>query len=320
VPASGSALYYVEDMRGSSRAIVQSNGTLCYDVDLTPFGAESTFTSSCFQNYKFEGKERDAETGNDNFGAREYSWRFGRWLSSDWSAVPVPVPYANLTNPQTLNLYAMVADDPESFADLDGHSLLSWVFAPLMGTNDDGKPPDPLPPPPPPPPPSAKQQMNQMTQSPAKQTNGQTPANNTPGKQPIVVPNVEDLAGHAPFGNHNGTCYDLGVAYGMAPSSKQISPGSAPNANTQEGTLVGTFSGNGGTTFTPKSGLGHIAAFLGFGDRKGINPGNAKGMWVMDQYARRGKVDRSFIPFGGTKNYNNDANNYRIVLSPKKED
>jgi hypothetical protein len=33
----------------------------------------------------------------------------------------VAVPYANLTNPQTLNLYAMVSDDPESFADLDGH-------------------------------------------------------------------------------------------------------------------------------------------------------------------------------------------------------
>jgi hypothetical protein len=59
---------------------------------------------------------------NDDFGAREYSWRFGRWLSSDWSAVPVAVPYANLTNPQTLNLYSMVGDDPESFADLDGHS------------------------------------------------------------------------------------------------------------------------------------------------------------------------------------------------------
>jgi RHS repeat-associated protein len=58
---------------------------------------------------------------NDDFGARYYSNRFGRWLSADWSSVPAPVPYANLTNPQTLNLYAMVADDPESFADLDGH-------------------------------------------------------------------------------------------------------------------------------------------------------------------------------------------------------
>jgi len=33
------------------------------------------------------------------------------------------VPYANLTNPQTLNLYAMVSDNPETFADLDGHIL-----------------------------------------------------------------------------------------------------------------------------------------------------------------------------------------------------
>jgi hypothetical protein len=35
--------------------------------------------------------------------------------------VPAAVPYANLTNPQTLNLYAIVADNPETFADLDGH-------------------------------------------------------------------------------------------------------------------------------------------------------------------------------------------------------
>lgn len=98
-------------------------GTLCYDADFTPFGGERAYTNNCpAQNYKFEGKERDQETQNDNFGAREYTWRFGRWLSSDWSATPSPVPYANLSNPQTLNLYAMVEDDPESFADLDGHN------------------------------------------------------------------------------------------------------------------------------------------------------------------------------------------------------
>ncbi len=122
VPASGSVLYYAEDLLGSSRVMVQANGTLCYDADFTPFGAERSYTSTCPQNYKFEGKERDTETGNDDFGARYYTWRFGRWLSSDWSAVPVAVPYANLNNPQTLNLYSMVADDPESFADLDGHA------------------------------------------------------------------------------------------------------------------------------------------------------------------------------------------------------
>ena len=121
LPSSGTPLYYGQDMLGTSRVMVESNGTLCYDADFTPFGTERPYTSTCSSNYKFEGKERDTETGNDDFGARNYSWRYGRWLSADWSSVPVPVPYANLTNPQSLNLYSMVSDDPESFADLDGH-------------------------------------------------------------------------------------------------------------------------------------------------------------------------------------------------------
>ncbi len=122
VPASGSALYFAEDQLGSSRVIVYTGGTVCKDADFEPFGGEKDAINSCAPHYRFEGKERDTETGNDDFGARYYSWRLGRWLSSDWSAVPVPVPYANLTNPQTLNLYAMVSDDPETFSDLDGHT------------------------------------------------------------------------------------------------------------------------------------------------------------------------------------------------------
>jgi hypothetical protein len=35
------------------------------------------------------------------------------------------VPYADFINPQTLNLYAMVHDNPETFADLDGHN--GWL-------------------------------------------------------------------------------------------------------------------------------------------------------------------------------------------------
>jgi RHS repeat-associated protein len=123
LPAGGNPIYYVEDLLGTSRVITSSSGVVCYDADFYPFGGEVAYTNSCRQNYKFEGKERDTETGNDDFGARYYSNRFARWLSSDWSSVPVPVPYANLSNPQTLNLYAMVADDPESFADLDGHAV-----------------------------------------------------------------------------------------------------------------------------------------------------------------------------------------------------
>ncbi len=122
LPAGSTAQFYAEDLLGSSRVVTTNVGVVCYDADFYPYGSERTVTNSCIQNvYKYEGKERDTETGNDDFGARYYSNRLGRWLSADWSNIPAPVPYANLTNPQTLNLYSMVADDPESFADLDGH-------------------------------------------------------------------------------------------------------------------------------------------------------------------------------------------------------
>jgi RHS repeat-associated protein len=128
--SSGTIYYYEDDMLGSARTMVQAGQTSpCFDGDFLPFGQEVDYTSTCGSNYRFEGKERDLETGNDDFGARYYRSALGRWLSADWSAVPAPVPYANLTNPQTLNLYAMVSDNPETFADLDGHGcqLSLWT-------------------------------------------------------------------------------------------------------------------------------------------------------------------------------------------------
>jgi RHS repeat-associated protein len=125
---AGTLCYYTEDMLGSSRTMVQAGQTsVCYDADFTPFGTERDVTDTCSQNYKYEGKERDTETNNVDFGARYYSFRFGRWLSADWSSVPAPVPYANLSNPQTLNLYGMVHDNPETFADLDGHGEIGMT-------------------------------------------------------------------------------------------------------------------------------------------------------------------------------------------------
>jgi RHS repeat-associated protein len=137
--SSGVGAFYVEDALGSSRVLTTTAGVVCYDADFTPYGGEQAYTNSCPQNYKFEGKERDTETGNDDFGARYYNNRFGRWLSADWSNVPVAVPYANLSNPQTLNLYSMVADDPESFADLDGHQSLAGAdpLRPGGASNED---------------------------------------------------------------------------------------------------------------------------------------------------------------------------------------
>jgi hypothetical protein len=45
----------------------------------------------------------------------------GRFITPDWSATPVPIPYADLANPQSLNQYAYVGGNPASKADPDGH-------------------------------------------------------------------------------------------------------------------------------------------------------------------------------------------------------
>jgi RHS repeat-associated protein len=70
------------------------------------------------------GKERDSESGNDYFGARYYASTMGRFLSPDWSAKVEPVPYAKLENPQSLNLYGYVLNNPLGKADADGHDVV----------------------------------------------------------------------------------------------------------------------------------------------------------------------------------------------------
>ena len=66
----------------------------------------------CFAPFRFTGKERDTESGNDCFGARYSSSEMGRFMSPDWSAKAEPVPYAKLDNPQSLNLYAYLSNNP----------------------------------------------------------------------------------------------------------------------------------------------------------------------------------------------------------------
>jgi len=70
------------------------------------------------------GKERNIESGNDYFGARYYSSGMGRLLIPDWSAQVEPVPYAKLGNPQTLNLYAYMLNNPLGGVDQDGYEIV----------------------------------------------------------------------------------------------------------------------------------------------------------------------------------------------------
>jgi RHS repeat-associated protein len=79
------------------------------------------------------GKERDAETGLDYFEARYYSGAQGRFTSPDefkggfdnydGTSVfqPGPLPYADIGDPQTLNKYVYVRNNPLRYTDPNGH-------------------------------------------------------------------------------------------------------------------------------------------------------------------------------------------------------
>ena len=66
-------------------------------------------------NAHFAGLERDAESGTEHAQFRNYTSRQGRWLSPD----PYTGSY-DLTNPQSMNRYAYVLNNPMSMLDPSG--------------------------------------------------------------------------------------------------------------------------------------------------------------------------------------------------------
>jgi len=84
-------------------------------------GSGTCASAVCLPRSRSTGKERDAESGNDYFGARYYASSMGRWMSPDWAPNAQAVPYADFTHPQTLNLYQYMRNNPLGGADADGH-------------------------------------------------------------------------------------------------------------------------------------------------------------------------------------------------------
>ncbi len=109
--------HYGLDALGNVRYVYGNNGT--WDIsDYYPFGGERAVSSSTNNRYKFTGKERDSESGLDNFGARYDSSSLGRFMSPD------PVIRAGLPldthDPQSWNMYAYARNNPVNLTDPDG--------------------------------------------------------------------------------------------------------------------------------------------------------------------------------------------------------
>ena len=111
--------YYFGDALGSTRVITTKDGTVCYDADSYPYGGERAYADSCDPNYEFTGKERDSESGLDNFGKRYNSSQYGRFMSPD----PIFYQVSMLADPQQWNEYAYVRNNPLSLVDPTGEAI-----------------------------------------------------------------------------------------------------------------------------------------------------------------------------------------------------
>ncbi|MGA7522332.1 MAG: RHS repeat-associated core domain-containing protein [Acidobacteriaceae bacterium] len=122
--------FYLNDWQGTRRAQTDYTGVLEQTCSSLPFGDSLNCSQS--QQYPtehhFTGKERDAESGNDYFEARYYASSMGRFLSPDWASKAEAVPYAQMSDPQSLNLYAYVGNNPLSRTDLSGHTVEVGYF------------------------------------------------------------------------------------------------------------------------------------------------------------------------------------------------
>ncbi len=140
---SGTVHYYFSDHLGSASVITDALGNITKQDFYFPYGGEiTTSTGSDPNHYKFTGKERDTESNLDMFGARYYGSGLGRFMTPDWAEDPDPVPYADLRDPQSLNLYGYVRNNPTSFTDEDGHECHSLPNGDVVCNVSEPLPPE----------------------------------------------------------------------------------------------------------------------------------------------------------------------------------
>ena len=109
--------FFHPDHLGSASWITDLSGQPVQHLQYKPFGGDyidqQDPNAEYSERFRFTGKERDAETGYDYFGARYYSSSLGMWLSVD----PMSDKYPSLSP------YVYCADNPMRLVDLKGKEI-----------------------------------------------------------------------------------------------------------------------------------------------------------------------------------------------------
>jgi RHS repeat-associated protein len=134
--ASADVQWLVTDHLGTPRLIADLTGSLAgiKRHDYLPFGEElfagtggrttnQGYSSNDHVRQKFTGHERDAETNLDYMKARYFSSTQGRFTSVDAARIKLKT----IADPQDLNRYSYVANNPLKFFDPDGLEKLMVI-------------------------------------------------------------------------------------------------------------------------------------------------------------------------------------------------
>ncbi|MGH8614353.1 MAG: RHS repeat domain-containing protein, partial [Gammaproteobacteria bacterium] len=112
-------IHYHNDALGSAIAATDQDGRVVWRKSYAPYGQSIGPAASNEPGYT--GKFQEPDLGIQNFGARWYDPRIGRFLAID------PAGF-DAANPQSFNRYAYANNNPYKYVDPDGNSPLDVGF------------------------------------------------------------------------------------------------------------------------------------------------------------------------------------------------
>jgi RHS repeat-associated protein len=125
------AIYYHQDHLQGVAFETGDQGAIVAESAFDPYGGDLHATT---EPYAFTGKERDADTGLYDFGARAYDPKLGLFLSPDPAVLDAPE--LAVEDPQLLNVYAYARNNPTTHVDPDGrfpHILVGALVGAAIG-------------------------------------------------------------------------------------------------------------------------------------------------------------------------------------------
>jgi RHS repeat-associated protein len=117
---NGATYFHHSDWLGTERVRTGVSGAVAETCTNLPFGDQQACNGADSSGMHFTGLEHDSESNLEHTLFRQLSTTQGRWLTPD----PAGMAAADLTNPQSLNQYTYVINDPMDRVDPLGLRLL----------------------------------------------------------------------------------------------------------------------------------------------------------------------------------------------------